>query len=328
MPSPGEISGKTIFISPLDWGMGHATRCIPLIKFLARSNTVIIGTSSFTREIFEAEAPGIELVVVPAYDIRYAKGIPVWLKIIFDAPRIFNVIANERKFISDFTRKRKIDIIISDNRFGMRADGVTNIFITHQLHINAGLFSRVATAINRRFIREFDEVWVPDYAGNTESLSGSLSHGPLYHPSVRYIGPQSRIHKIERPVKYDYMVFFSGPQPQLSQIETIVYSVVRACRKKTAFITKASFESTEYIDVFTRPDPAHIESLMAESRCIIARSGYTSLMEFYQAEKRDLILIPTPGQPEQEYLARLWEEKFHARTCTQRQARRFLTRII
>jgi hypothetical protein len=312
------FSGKKILIAPLDWGLGHATRCVPLIRTLKQHNTVIIGTTPSNRHVFD-EFTDLEKIEVPAYNISYSYFLPIWLKLLFAWPRISRVIRQEQKFTQKVIDSKAVDVLISDNRFGLWSSSIHTVFMTHQLFLAAPFGRTFANRINRRYIIRFREVWVPDYSALDKSLSGKLSHGVTFHPNIKYIGPLSRLPEIKDTIVYDYLFLFSGPEPHLSEIQKTMFRKALKNQDKTiAFITKSGFTSQGAVEVFNDPSADQIARLFAQSRTIVARSGYTSLMEFHLARKTDLILIPTPGQWEQEYLAEWWQENFGARVCLQK----------
>jgi spore coat polysaccharide biosynthesis predicted glycosyltransferase SpsG len=315
------ISGKTILISALDWGLGHATRCVPLIHELKKNNTVIIGVTPLTRTVFEEEFPGLQKVELPAYNVRYSKILPLWLKLLLSWPAIKAVIKQEEEIAGELVQKLKIDVLISDNRFGFRSKKAHSVFITHQLFLKTPFAAGIAQRINRKYINLFDEVWVPDYEQEANSLSGELSHGTHFHKNVKYIGPQSRLVKNEHlGIKYDVLFLLSGPEPQHSILASKLLQVT-AEHDHLKFVLASSHFSAgnkKNLEVYTAPTAAKLGELVAQSRKIVCRSGYSTLMDLHLLGKKDLVLIPTPGQTEQEYLARLWEQKFRAKHVSQR----------
>jgi predicted glycosyltransferase len=315
------IKHKTIFISPLDWGLGHATRCVPLIRRLMADNTVILGTTPGTRTVLEEEFPGLKQVGIEPYNIRYSKTLPLLLKLFSDAPRIASVIKKEQEQLKAIVKEHAVDLIISDNRLGLYHERVESIYITHQLKIKAGIWSAAASRIHRRYMQKFSKVWVPDFEKRELALAGELSENPgLDH--VEYIGPLSRLDKeLKKGESTDYLVLLSGVEPQRSLLEEALCQAFRHTRKKVVFVrgtgAPRAVSFPEELTVVDLADAARLSQLVADAETIVCRSGYSSLMDLHHAQKKQLVLIPTPGQTEQEYLARHWHNRFGARVLEQ-----------
>ncbi len=317
---------KNIFYGALDWGLGHATRSVPIIKQLLKNNNVILDVTPLTKLIFDEEFPELKKIDLPAYDVKYSKVFPLWIKLGLSFPRISQIIAEENKALQNIISENKIDVVISDNRFGLYSDKVHSVFITHQLFLKAPVFENFGSKINQNYISKFNEVWIPDYEEESKSLSGELSHGNIsFHKNVKYIGPQSRLADVITDVekdKYDYLILLSGPEPARGVLEKTLFEKVKQSDKKVAFVRGSDLVVRSWeknIDVFDFPSKVELKKLILSSKKIICRSGYSTLMDMHLLGKKDLILIPTPGQTEQEYLADRWKEKFGAKTILQSQ---------
>lgn len=316
------LSGKTIFISALDWGLGHATRCVSVIRNLQANNTIIIGVTPLTQPIFDEEFPELQKISVPAYDIKYSSFFPVWFKLLLDAPRIHSIIKREKKLIESIISDYKINLIISDNRFGLYSKKIHSIFITHQLFIKTPFANSFLQHINKKYILNFNEVWVPDFEDTEKNLSGQLSHGIQFHNNIKYIGPQSRLNKgTSTTTRFDFLILLSGPEPQ----QTILRN---ALVKKAALYPDLKFalvcpekiqHGSKNIIPFISPATLILSELISGSKKIICRSGYSTLMDLHALNKKEIVLIPTPGQTEQEYLANYWREKFGAEVLLQKE---------
>lgn len=332
------FSGKTIFIAPLDWGLGHATRCVPIIKELLKHNKVILGVTPLTKPILSEEFPDLKKIIIPAYEIRYSKLLPLWIKLALSFPRISKTIKEEGKTINKIIEEEKVDVVISDNRFGLHAEQVHCVFITHQLFLKAPLFENFAQKQNKKYILNFDEVWVPDYKTNDAStssaiittLSGELSHGKHYHTNVKYIGPQSRLTDVICEVeknKFDYLILLSGPEPGRSILEERLLKKTQNSEKKIALVRGSHNQhpstTNQFIQAFDFPTKEQLKKLILSSEKIICRSGYSTLMDMHLLGKTDLILIPTPGQSEQEYLAEYWQKHFNAHILSEKHLSQF-----
>ena len=314
---PEIFSNKRVLVAALNWGLGHATRCIPLIKELKRVGAeVSLASDGRALELWRKEFPELPIQEMPAYGIRYPSSSMIW-NMFWQGPKIQLAIMRERNWLSRHFQDNPYDVIISDNRFGCYHPQTRNIFITHQLNIQTPwpLTSWLANTINHRQIRNFDECWVPDWAGS-ENLSGILSHGEFIEqanlPPITYIGPLSRLskNKVEQERKnpgyeYEAITILSGPEPQRTYLEEELliqlnnlpgnYLIVQG---KTENQSKSRRENVNIISFMTSKQ---LEQAIVKSKIVICRSGYSSLMDLVSLGKK-AILIPTPGQTEQEYL--------------------------
>lgn len=311
------FSDKTIFYGALDWGLGHATRSVPIIRQLLKNNTVILGVTPLTKNIFDEEFPELKKIELPAYDIKYSSLFPLWIKLGLSAPRITRIITNENKVLQKIISENKIHVVISDNRFGLYSEKIHSVFITHQLFLKAPVFENFGNKLNQKYISNFNDVWVPDFEEENKSLSGELSRGAnLFHKNIKYIGPKSRLNDVITDFekdKYDYLILLSGPEPTRTQLEDELLKKVKSSDKKIAFVRGSELvarSSEKNVEVFNFPKKETLKRLILSSKKIICRSGYSTLMDMYLLDKKDLILIPTPGQTEQEYLAEYWKKKF------------------
>lgn len=324
------FSNKTIFIAPLDWGLGHATRCVPIIKELLKHNRVILGVTPLTKPIFEEEFPEVKKIEVPPYNITYSKHLPLWLKLGISYPKISKIIANENKLLEKIINDYKIDVVISDNRFGLHSKKAHCVFITHQLFLKAPVFQNFAQKQNKKYILNFDEVWVPDYDNINESLSGKLSHFENYHRNVKFIGPKSRLNDVICEVeknKYDYLFLLSGPEPGRTILENELLLKAKNSNKKIVLVrgTKIKTQDSRFhgVDIFDFPKKEELKKLILSSGKIICRSGYSTLMDMHLLGKKELILIPTAGQSEQEYLAEYWQQHFNSKIILEKNLTQF-----
>jgi UDP-N-acetylglucosamine transferase subunit ALG13 len=315
------IKHKTIFISPLDWGLGHATRCVPLIRRLMTDNTVILGVTPGTSPVLKEEFPELKTLSIEAYNIRYSKSLPLLLKLFSDAPRIATVIKKEQEQLKAIVNEHAVDLIISDNRLGLYHEHVESIYMTHQLSIKAGIWSAAANRIHRRYMQKFSKVWVPDVEDRGLSLAGELSENPgLDH--VEYIGPLSRLDaQIIKSDHIDYLVLLSGVEPQRSLLEEALCRAFGHTTKKVTFVrgttTSPATSFPKNMTVINLAQAAQLSQLIRNAETIVCRSGYSSLMDLHHFQKKQMVLIPTPGQTEQEYLATHWSKHFHATAIEQ-----------
>jgi UDP:flavonoid glycosyltransferase YjiC (YdhE family) len=320
----------SVLVAPLDWGLGHATRCIPIINALIQQGAqVILAASGSVRALLSEEFPLLEFVEIPGYDIEFKRGIaPKW-SLVLNIRRVLKKIREENIWLETFLEKRKIDAVISDNRFGLFNKKSYCVFITHQLLIKSGWPSSIgrwSLAVsgwidykilkwNYRFIEKFSTCWIPDWEGE-DSIAGQLSH-PRVLPEmpVKYIGVLSRFKKSnENAVRGSVLILLSGPEPQRTQFENLLFKqivnsplefvVVRGLPGKKFFTPLIK----EGVKIYNHLSAYDLNKLMNESEIVISRSGYSTIMDLITLGKT-AILVPTSGQTEQEYLAKHLQER-------------------
>ena len=206
-----EISKKRkILVAPLDWGLGHATRRIPVIRTLLDNGLqVIVAADGMAKKLLQQEFPEIDFIYLPGYNILYSHN-KYWLplKIILQVPKILFRIFKEHISLKKIVKEHSIDAVISDNRFGLYHSGVPCVYITHQLLIKTGnrFSEKIAQKIHYWFIKKYNQCWVPDNGG-IYNVAGALSHPVHLPPNVHYIGCISRFEKKETVEKiYDLLV--------------------------------------------------------------------------------------------------------------------------
>lgn len=329
------IANRTIFIAPLDWGLGHATRLVPVIRSLQDNNTIVIGITPINSSFFDELFPGLQKIALPSYHIHYSHFFPAWLSVLFQSSKIRAVIRKERNLIKDIILRFKIDLVISDSRFGLHTPGVECIFVCHQLNVRSPVLSFFANLVNSRLINRFNEVWVPDYEDQSKRLSGELSDGKNIKIPIRFIGPKSAIAKTT-PIpkgneRIDILILLSGVEPQRTVIEKTLLEIFSNTRLNVVMVRGSSARiqsnpgSMRIVDVLYGNDLADI---IVNAGTVICRSGYSTLMDMHLLEKKNLILVPTPGQTEQEYLADYWHKKFETKVVRQNELKKQLLRII
>lgn len=290
-------------------------------------NTVILGTTPTTEAILWEEFPQLKTVGIVPYNIRYSRSLPLMAKLLSDSPRILSVIKKEHEQLKSIVKEHGVDLIISDNRFGLYHDRVESIYISHQLKIKAGIWSAAANRVHHRYMNDFSQVWVPDYEDRNLALAGSLSEDPgLGH--VRYIGPLSRLGTgTPSGGKIDYLIMLSGAEPQRSMLEEALGKAFGHLSAKIVLVRgttqKPGLPIPEHIQSIDLADAARLSQLIHEAETVVCRSGYSSLMDLHHFGKKRLILIPTPGQTEQEYLAQYWQDRFGATVLEQKRISRW-----
>jgi uncharacterized protein (TIGR00661 family) len=316
----------SVLIAPLDWGLGHATRCIPIIRELKNQGAcVIIAASGSQKALLEQEFPGLEYLEIPGYNVRMHSG-SLLLKwgLMLRIPYILKSVKRENQWLCEMLEKREIHGVISDNRYGLFHKNLPSVFITHQLYVQSGLrfFKRTGGWMDRRimkwnyrFIRKFSTCWVPDYEFDFV-VAGKLSHPPEPPPvPVRYIGTLSRFQMLEKGIiKNSLLILVSGPEPQRTVFEENIFRQLLSF-PHSAIVVRGlpgseipiPFISNE-VKIYNHLPAEDLNRLMNESETIICRGGYSTIMDLVQL-KKPAILVPTPGQTEQEYLGRFLHEK-------------------
>ena len=316
---PETFLNRRVLVAALNWGLGHATRCIPLIKTLERAGAkVTLASDGRALKLWRQEFPELLSLEMPAYGIRYPSSSMLW-NMFWQGPKIQLAIMRERRWLSKHFQANPYDVIISDNRFGCYHPEVQNIFITHQLNIQTpwSIASWLANTFNHRLIGNFNECWVPDWAGE-ENLSGTLSHGKCIEranlPPIKYIGPLSRFstdgsererEKNTIPYEYEAIAILSGPEPQRTYLEKELLLQLNHLPGNYLLVQGVTEQQSRSrqgkVDVFSFMTSKQLEQAIVKSKVVICRSGYSSLMDLVALGKM-AILIPTPGQTEQEYL--------------------------
>lgn len=309
-------------VAPLNWGLGHATRCIPIIKALSQEGySVTIASDGQALRLLTKEFPNLPKVALPSYNITYAeKGKHFKFKLLLQLRQINKAIRAEHKFLQSYIKTHAIEAIISDSRFGMYSKKIPSVVVSHQLTVLSGRFTTFSSFIHGRFLKKFNECWVPDYK-DTHSLSGKLGSYTKRHPSIQYIGPLSRMKKEKLPQKYKIAAILSGPEPQRSLLEKILIDQLKKYNGNVLIvrgiigddIERKQSGNIELVNFLTSQE---LERAINQSEFIISRSGYTSIMDMAALQKK-VYFIPTPGQPEQEYLAQYFKEKHIAPFSTQ-----------
>lgn len=304
-----------VLIAPLDWGLGHATRCIPIISSFIKSGAeVLLAAENETKLILQEVFPNLVILDLEGYRVKYQRKGSFALKLFSQIPSILTSIKREKAWLEEIIKKHNIAIVISDNRYGLNSKNAYSIFITHQLSFLTGykIIDVVLQKINYRFIKKFDECWIPDIKGN-ENLSGALSHPKKFPQAViRYVGILSRFRKLSVPITNDFLFLISGPEPQRTIFEEQLIKASDNILGRKVFL-RGKPGAEEIITktgtvIFNHLSYEKLNQLISESEIVICRSGYSTIMDLSAASKKS-ILIPTPGQKEQEYLASYLNDK-------------------
>ena len=308
-----------ILISPLKWGLGHATRDIPVIRvLLAHNHDITIAASGRALDLLKLEFPQCTFIDFDDYPAPYSASRFFLPKFTANIPRIMKAIRNEKRRFDTLLKKHDFDLIISDNRFGIYSDKIPSVFISHQIRFIMPSFlkpfERFTQYFNTLFHKHFQKVIVPD---NFEPrLSGRLSE-PMFKISkerIYYAGVLCSIEKHDVKEDIDYLISVSGPEPQRTLLEELMLEQVKTLKgKKFIVLGKPDLHTEQTLDdgtvVKSYANPEEMTMLMNRAKCIITRSGYTTMMEIAELGKTKGLFLPTPGQTEQEYLSKYYAEK-------------------
>lgn len=306
---------KRVLIAPLDWGLGHATRCIPVIREFQRQGcAVALAGSGDSLTLLQKEFPALPSFSLPAYRPRYPlRGSMVWTMAL-QLPKFIKAILEEHRVVERIIEQEKTEIIISDNRYGCWSSKVRSVFITHQSNIlmpkRFGWLQNPVRKLTERLMNRFDVCWVPD-AAEAMSLAGELISNAVSHHNVKFIGWLSRFErKPDTGKKIDVAAILSGPEPQRTQMENILmpqlessgllYQAVRGLPGVQEATSSASVQNFLLSD--------ELQACIEGADIVIARSGYSTVMDMQRLGKK-VIFIPTPGQTEQVYLAERLRDK-------------------
>ncbi len=321
-----------ILVAPLNWGLGHASRCVPLIhRLLDEGHEVVIGGDGMSFTLLRKHFPKLRYVYLAPLDLHYSRsGNQTWamLKAI---PQLLLWRNKDRLMLKAILQEEHFDQVISDNRPGLYNKQVECIYITHQLQIRLTKTwqwaEATASRIHARMYTRFNKVWIPDYEDINHSLAGELSHPSNLRLSrkmtaFQYIGPLSRFHSPithkPSPINYEVVAVLSGLEPQRTLLEQEL--IERYCGKEERVLIVqglVNHPNTRIkrgnLTIVPSMADAELVPALLNARHIIARSGYSTIMDLEalgllsvgnnKPSPVHIELIPTPGQPEQEYLA-------------------------
>ena len=319
-----------VLVAPLDWGLGHATRCVPIIeRLLAEGHEVVIAADGYPLKFLRREFPHLDWVKFEGLKVRYAAGQSQVGAMLRQLPRFLRDIWREHKRLKEIVRMYDIDMVVSDNRFGLWCRGVYSVYMTHQLMVKMprGLewMEWGVWRFHRWFIKHYDECWVPDIEGEG-NLSGDLSHKYPLLKNTRFIGVLSRFSRekvvwedvrveaeaLDLQQRYDVVAVLSGPEPHRTNLEReITDNGLQIIDGSSLLIVQGLpavdlrlAEHRDGVDYIPHLQTELLQWYMQEAEEIVCRSGYSSIMDLYTIGRK-AHLIPTPGQTEQIYLAEI-----------------------
>ncbi len=325
-----ELPGNRVLVAPLDWGLGHATRCVAVVRELQRCGyTPVLAASGGAYSFFQKEFPDLQLIDFPGLCVRYSYGTSQVWAMLRQMPAILRGIYNEHKALRDIVRQKNIDVVISDNRFGLWCGDCHSIYITHQLMIKAPsglkLFEPLMWLAHRWFINRYDCCWIPDYEDIERSLAGDLTHKYPLPRRARFVGALSRFENrrvewseianeaevLDLSERYGVMVVVSGPEPHrtmmcdwaLKEYGGIAGGVLLLCGKPADGVVVERRGNAVVVNHL----PSNLmHYYLQSSEMLVCRSGYSTIMDLSVLRRTTPTrFIPTPGQTEQEYLCQI-----------------------
>jgi uncharacterized protein (TIGR00661 family) len=318
---------KRIFISPLDWGLGHASRLIPVIALAKQQGEVFLGVDERTAAYYKEFFPDIIQIPLKGYRIRYAEK-NFYTQLVMQIPRIKLAIFREHFHLKRIVNAYSIDVVISDSRFGLHNKKTRNYIISHQLNIlypkKIRVLGKLLSLVNRFLINQFTACLIPDTYNHL--FAGQLSINPGIR-NQHFIGLLSRFSLLnKRPLslqKFQFVFVLSGPEPQRSILENI-FAEQLLNTQYTALIISGQPEkfNSEQLspNILKVPhlEPEEFAEALLNADIVFSRSGYSSVMDYAFLGLKKVVLIPTPMQTEQEYLARKYLEERICYSCQQK----------
>lgn len=308
-----ETSAKNILVAPLNWGLGHATRCIPIIRELQQNKyKVLLASDGAALGLLQKEFPDLLCLELPSYSIEYAQNEDdlKW-KLLKNSPKMLAAIRAEKKLVKQWVTTYSLVGILSDNRLGVYSNQIPSVIITHQLNVLSGRTTWISSKLHQYFIKKFTACWVPDLE-EKPNMTGKMGHLKTTTLPLQYIGPLSRFERKELPVRYELMVILSGPEPQRSILESLLLPEMQRFTGRILFVSGVveAVQKTwqeQHITYYNFMTSSALENAFNESALVLCRSGYTTVMDLSVLQKK-VFFIPTPGQFEQEYLAKRIKE--------------------
>ncbi len=316
----------------MDWGLGHATRIVPIIRLVQQAGAEpVLGADNKPLQFLRRQFPNCEWIRIPGFEPEYQKKGSLPIKVAIDFPQMLKASAKAHTLLEKTIEEQNIDAVISDNRYELWSEKVPTIFMTHQLNILLqGILSSGRPVIKKMinsFIIKHDELWIPDFE-NEPNLSGKLSHVrkmPLENSF--FIGPLSRFEGVKTETDkqnrkdLDVLCLLSGPEPQRTIFENLLLDQLTNLELKAVILSgkpgKTEKKTMGNIEILSHADDEKMLTLMQSVKTVICRSGYSSLMDLVRLRKK-AVFVPTPGQPEQEYLAKKLKNQGLFYSCSQK----------
>ena len=313
---------EKILICPLNWGLGHASRCVPIIREeLNIGNEVVIATDGFPLTFLQQQFPNLRTIEFPSYQVKYSKRSSQFWAMLRFLPKLYFGINHEKKRLEHLLQQEHFDVVISDNRFGLRNKNAHSVYITHQIMVKMPkilhFLEPIGYLLHKNMIEKFDECWIPDFEENG-GLSGDLSHKYSLTKNAKFIGTLSRfseLKNISSNPEFETVVIISGIEPQRTIFEKSMIEKFQHSENKILIIqglpTEENYpKNIGKITLLPHINDDKLASFLMGCSKIICRAGYSTIMDLSVLGcLKKAVFYPTPGQTEQEYLAEYHSKK-------------------
>jgi len=301
---------KKVLVAVLDWGLGHASRCIPIIRLLEEEGMEVhVGGNGSSLLLLKKEFPHLKFLDLPAYAPSYPRKGNMAAAMLKQIPKFIKAIRQEYIVTKTYVKHQGIDVVISDNRYGCRCEDVPSVIITHQSNVmmprRFGFLRGIVRYMVIRLLSRFDVCWLPD--DPQHQIAGTLTAFGKVPPSLQvgFIGILSRFQRSAHttPPALNVLAVCSGPEPQRTLLEEILLPQLQLSGLRFLLVRGVVEEEAaprEHVVNYLTSEA--LQEMILQSDVIISRSGYSTVMDLCKLGKK-AIFIPTPGQTEQEYLA-------------------------
>ncbi|MFK5857551.1 MAG: glycosyltransferase [Bacteroidota bacterium] len=304
---------KNILICPLDWGLGHASRMVPVIDMIENKGAnVIMAADNYPLEFLRQRFPNNTTIKLKGFSPKYPIDGNMAMEMIKSFPKMISEGKRANAELQKIITQHNISAVISDNRYELSTTKVPSVFITHQLNIQTSGWQAIGKPVINQminhYLNKFSEIWIPDVIGNFR-LSGSLSATSKFKDKLFNIGLLSRFKQTNNNGKYDgvdLLIILSGPEPQRTILEELLLSQALKTDLTTIMLLAKPGENinkqVKNVKLLSHLPDEEFASLIQSAKIVVSRPGYSTLMDLAVFNK-NAIFIPTPGQTEQEYLA-------------------------
>lgn len=304
-----------ILVAPLNWGLGHASRCIPVIReLIAQNHEVWLATDGVALAYLRKEFPGLPTLELPSYRMTYPTSSIIY-NVARNSRHVIMARAGEHKILDKWVEEHGFDGVISDSRLGLFNDRIKTVVITHQVRFPSPIrmLQFLGNIAGRKWWGKYQHIWVPDFAGD-QNLAGFLAHDTGMN--LDFMGSLSRMRAdlpLENEPERDVMLLLSGPEPARTKFEKVLIEQAKEIPRKFYLVrglpsTQENLAVPDNIEAVNFLTSGPLNRALIQSKVVVCRSGYSTVMDLAALGKK-AFFVPTPGQPEQEYLAEYYAEK-------------------